>query len=119
MKLYNTGKNKWKYGEVVEWLSNREPVRILLGPCPRCGNITSNYGGAYNCHNLYCHNSATMFVCKPDKTPEWWNSNIDIKLDGKMWCAIRNDFINLQESNVGFGNTPNDAVKELISLENN
>ena len=40
-----------------------------------------------------------------------------IELDGKSWCATNQDFINLQESIAGYGNTPMVALQNLISLE--
>lgn len=40
-----------------------------------------------------------------------------LKMDGDMWCAHRPSFINIQESNVGFGKTPSDAIKDLIDVE--
>lgn len=36
--------------------------------------------------------------------------------DGNAWCAVKPDFVNLQESDAGFGNTPEAATKELLSL---
>jgi len=33
--------------------------------------------------------------------------------DGNQWCAVGKDFINLQESEAGFGDTPLDAVNAL------
>jgi hypothetical protein len=54
-----------------------------------------------------------MFVCAPEKTPDWWNTDIDVKLDGDAWCATGAGFVNLQESPAGFGATPREAVKAL------
>lgn len=34
-------------------------------------------------------------------------------MDGNMWCATRADFINLQESNAGFGETKEAALVDL------
>ncbi len=110
---YDNGETKWQHGQVVEWHENRNPRRWLLGPCPRCGSVTSNYGSAFSCHGDYCPNSASMFVCSPEPTPEWWNKGINVKRDGGMWCATKEDFINLQESSAGFGKTPNEAVEDL------
>lgn len=112
-KLYNTGKEKWQHGTIVDWHPNRVARRWLLGPCPACGSITSNYGSAYSCHNDYCCNSSNIFVCSPEPTPDWWNSEINVKLDGDTWCATGAGFINLQESPAGFGKTPREAVLEL------
>jgi len=58
-------------------------------------------------------NSAMRFVCSPDKTPEWWDTDINVQLDGDSWCATAEGFVNLQESPVGFGDTPQEAVEEL------
>lgn len=33
--------------------------------------------------------------------------------DGNQWCATEKDFINLQESPAGFGDTPEDAIASL------
>lgn len=109
---YNNGSTTWMHGEPVEWESwDHSPSRRLLGPCPRCGSVTSTYGGAYSCHNNYCPNSASIFVCGPDPAPDWWNTGINVIKDGDAWCAHGPDFINLQESHAGFGDTPKDAVK--------
>jgi len=35
--------------------------------------------------------------------------------DGNEWCVTRGDFINLQESPSGFGNTPMDALTNLLN----
>ena len=34
--------------------------------------------------------------------------------DGNMWCCVHGDFVNLQESPAGFGNTPQEAMDALI-----
>lgn len=33
--------------------------------------------------------------------------------DGNKWCAVFPDFINIQESEIGFGDTPEEARKAL------
>ena len=35
--------------------------------------------------------------------------------DGDQWCAVFGDFVNLQESKAGFGDTFEDALNELMS----
>lgn len=35
--------------------------------------------------------------------------------DGDQWCAVRDDFVNLQESPAGFGEEPQGAIDELLS----
>ena len=44
--------------------------------------------------------------------------SIIIEKDGNQWCAHREDFINLQESIAGFGNTETQALAELLEEEN-
>ena len=34
-------------------------------------------------------------------------------MDGNAWCAVKPDFINLQESDAGFGTTRESAIKAL------
>ena len=34
-------------------------------------------------------------------------------MDGNAWCAVKPDFINLQESNAGFGETREQAIADL------
>jgi len=36
-----------------------------------------------------------------------------LKMDGDQWCATEKDFINLQESDAGFGDTMETAIAEL------
>ena len=36
-----------------------------------------------------------------------------LSMDGNQWCATEKDFINLQESSAGFGNTMNEAILDL------
>ena len=35
-------------------------------------------------------------------------------VDGNKWCAVYQDFINLQESPAGFGNSVAEAVEDLM-----
>ena len=43
--------------------------------------------------------------------------NVLLSMDGDQWCATRKDFINLQESDAGFGDTMEDAIKDLRTTE--
>jgi len=36
--------------------------------------------------------------------------------DGDKWCAVHGDFVNLQESPAGFGDTFEDALSDLMSV---
>lgn len=37
--------------------------------------------------------------------------------DGNRWCAVRQSFVNLQESHAGFGATPEEAMDDLRENE--
>ena len=37
-------------------------------------------------------------------------------MDGDKYCAVYSDFINLQESDAGFGDTKEDAISNLKEL---
>ncbi len=114
-KLYDTGKAKWRHGTPRDWAENRAVLRELLGPCPHCGSITMNYGSSYSCVDDYCRNSASCFVTGPiDKQPDWWQTQVNVFLDGNAWCATLDGFVNLQESVAGFGKTPAEAVANLL-----
>lgn len=41
------------------------------------------------------------------------NDDIAYFIDGNMWCAVRLDFFNLQESPAGFGETREEAATDL------
>ena len=115
---YNNGTTQWKHGQVFDWIWNgyqRVNNRWNLGPCPRCGSPTSNYGGGFNCHGTGCPNSAEVFACSTaDPEPAWWNTGINVIKDGNMWCAYKIEgFTNIQECPAGFGETPNEAVENL------
>lgn len=112
--VYDTGKHRWQHDQPCDFYGGRAS-RWMLGPCPRCGTPTSTYGGGYSCHADYCPHSASMFVCSAGPKPEWWNTGVNVKMDGDMWCAHGEDFTNLQESIAGFGKTPDDAVKEYFA----
>lgn len=43
---------------------------------------------------------------------------IFITLDGDKYCATYHDFINLQESPAGFGNTEQTAIQSLLKYTN-
>ena len=109
--MYDTGKHRWEYGQPI--YQDGQAVRWLLGPCPKCGSVTSTYGGGYSCHNDHCPHSADNFACNAGPKPDWWNTDIRVFLDGNAWCATGAGFQNLQESPAGFGDSPATAVADL------
>lgn len=42
----------------------------------------------------------------------------EIFMDGNLWCAVNDEFTNIQESPAGFGLTTEVALSELIMQEN-
>lgn len=110
--IYDTKVQRWEYGKpIVE--SGGIVSRWLLGPCPKCGTITSTYGGGFSCHNDHCRNSCFTFAVSSEPKPVWWGNGVQVYKDGDSWCAVNADFINIQESHIGFGDTPDEAVKDL------
>lgn len=86
--------------------------------CPNCGSGTHSYGGTWACDDGYCNLSEyNPGIGGIKSIPWWWNEDVNVYKDGDEWCAVRSNFINLQESIAGFGNTPSLACKELKNKE--
>ncbi len=45
--------------------------------------------------------------------PDHGGPKVRVFMDGNMYCAVKPDFITLQESPAGFGETKDEAIKEL------
>jgi len=109
---YKTGQATWTHGEKMqgynEWHSH-------LGPCPACGTITFDYGGGWRCMAQHCFNNASNPVGNLGPSPAWWNTGIQVMKDGTAWCAHDKDFINIQESHTGWGDTPQKAVDNFFN----
>ena len=105
---YSTGLDTWTYGE------DARSAYQYLGPCPECGRITYSYGGNWACVNFLCKHSAERLVVRNEPRPEWWLKGIKVCLDGDTWMATGPDFVDLQESPAGFGQTPREAVANLL-----
>jgi hypothetical protein len=115
-KVYDTGLQKWEYGQETDFHIGK-PQPNFLGPCPLCGNPTFNHSTGWCCINPRCSNGITGPTSAVIVTPDWWNTDINVKKDGNAWCAFYDDFVNLQESPAGFGDTPQEAVNALKMLE--
>jgi hypothetical protein len=113
---YDNGTSQWEHGEPCDYESGI-PTHRLLGPCPRCGTQTFNYGGGWRCRSWDCFCSANNVLPNIGPRPEWWNTGINVIKDDNQWCATGPGFINLQESHAGFGNTPEDAVNDLGKVQ--
>jgi len=116
MKIYNTGKSAWEHGQGTDY-ENGIAHHKLLGPCPTCGTSTFDYGGGWRCYDEYCSKSYNNPAPNVGKKPTWWDTDINVYLDGKAWCATRDGFINLMKFPAGFGNTPQEAVNELLKVD--
>lgn len=115
-KEYDTGKDLWNHNQKCMY-ENGRATHVFLGPCPDCGAKTFDYGGGWRCIKMYCTRSSTNSSPSVGNKPAWWDTNMNVKLDGDQWCAYRDDFINLQESISGWGSTPDKAVDDLIEHE--
>lgn len=115
-KVYYTGRGRWEHGQPTDY-RNGVPYHKLLGPCPDCGTSTFDYGGGWRCNALYCNRNADNPAPNVGEAPDWWDTDINVYLDGNAWCATRDGFINLMENPAGFGNTPHEAVKDLRKNE--
>lgn len=113
---YNNGTTTWEHGE--ERNSYPGDWHKHLGPCPHCGTPCFDYGGGWRCENYNCFNSANNPSPNVGPAPSWWNGDINVIKDGNAWMAHGSDFINIQESHVGFGDYPSEAVKNYLSNAN-
>jgi len=102
---YDTGADSWAF------LCVKDATHNYLGPCPACGSRTYEYGGGYACVKMYCPRHVSNIVCNNGPMPDWWDTDILIYMDGDEWCAVGDGFVNIQESTVGFGSTPQEAVE--------
>lgn len=44
-------------------------------------------------------------------------TTITVQRDGNLWAATDEDFVDLRQSEVGFGNTPYAAIRDLVARE--
>lgn len=80
--------------------------------CPHCGAIAQWYGIATIHRHFSCSKCGADCSDLLDPPEEY-----EVFLDGDQWCAVRPDFINLQESPSGFGDTKDKAIAALIADE--
>lgn len=111
-KRYDTGVGIWRHNQETNF-KNGVSYHKLLGPCPICGKSTFNYGGGWRCNGSYCFNSETNPIPNLGKEPFWWETNLNVKKDGNAWIAYFDGFINIQESDCEFGDTPKEAIYKL------
>ena len=115
-KRYETGIMSWSYRQPCNY-KHGTSYNVLLGPCVICGMPTIDYSVGWQCMNITCEKKHNAHKSVLTSLPFWWNTDINVFLDGNAWCATRDGFTNLQECFVGFGNTPQEAVNELLQDE--
>ena len=99
-----------------EQYSEREPSRGQSGRyADPCWPVRDRYGNfpPYTAHLAPPYVSA--FACDQHGGPR--ADKIRFVRDGDMWCAFRPGFVNLQESDAGFGATQDLAEAGLVSRE--
>ncbi len=116
MKIYKTGLSEWIHGE--KWPGIND-YHIWLGPCPDCGSRTFDYGGGWRCIKSGCTRGTSNLAPSVGAEPTWWKTGINVIKDGDAWMAHYDDFINLQESPCSFGDSPQEAVDNLIEIKPN
>lgn len=104
---YFTGTDRWTH---YDPLPGRDEWHRYLGPCPDCGSRTFDYGGGWRCMAMYCFRNSSNPAPNVGPEPNWWNTGIQVMKNGNQWCAHGPDFVNLQESPSGWGDTPNEAA---------
>lgn len=99
--------------------------------CPTCqAECCMKVGGTGGPRTFYLDTYGQIgYICRLCGTRGWGPGSspgliccyepgdITVELDGNAWCAKRHDFVNLQESLAGFGDTQVDAVKDLRRQE--
>jgi hypothetical protein len=106
---------RWTYGDRV----GRDRDIVRYGPCPFCGTVCVSYGFGWRCSADYCLANSNNPAPSVGPMPDWWNTGTKVFLDGNKWVGVRKDFVNLQESLAGFGDTPMAAIKDLKNKEGN
>lgn len=73
-------------------------------------------GGAWAC---ICFRNSSNPAPNVGPEPNWWNTGIQVMKDGDSWIAHGPDFVNLQESPLGWGDTPNEAALDYQQKQTN
>lgn len=86
-----------------------------IDPADRLGAWTLLVeGSAAGANQERINELAAKWGCNDSDAQEYANRvGCVLSMDGRQWCATRHDFINLQESEAGFGNTALLAMSDL------
>ncbi len=81
-------------------------------------HLDESSGGGGTIKSKYVRNwiNELKEIAKPSDTSELIKFKLRLFMDGDSWCAVfDSNFINLQESSAGFGDTPLEAVSDLYA----
>jgi len=81
--------------------------------CPVADHCVSGFvSGAYTGWG-WARERAAKFASR--YTAGYPDDAVVLYKDGDQWCAVRQDFINLAESDAGFGYTADEAINQLAA----
>ena len=80
------------------------------GEPPKCARVRSAYSGEMRRLDNRYNGYVPALACPGHGGPK-----VRVFKDGNAWCAVRPGFVNLQESTAGFGDTKDEALKNLES----
>lgn len=82
-----------------------------------CGSETmepnNSFHGWLSIHGVSNYQSHRHDAPEAPKTGKEYR----LRMDGDAWCATADNFVNLQESDAGFGSTPVEALQNLLNSE--
>lgn len=81
-----------------------------FGERPQCREFRDPYTGELFRQDGRYNGFVPGLAC-----PSHGGPKVRVFKDGSAWCAVKPDFINLQESDAGFGDTPELAITALNS----
>ena len=81
---------------------------LAYGERPDCKTWRDAWTGEERRHDGKYNGYVPSLACPGHGGPK-----TRVFLDGNSWCAVCADFVNLQESDAGFGDTPEQARKAL------
>lgn len=88
--------------------------------CPSCkgGHFVTKMEIESNCC-WYCGGSIKNRKGNEDMESEYSEpkpQEYRLFMDGNVWCAVCGDFVDLQNSPAGFGDTPTEALQNLLQI---
>lgn len=106
----------------TEKCSNKDCANQAIGECSHSGQFVCGYPYCAECgeHFHDAKKAAAHMAARRRKrlmTFATQEPELFTYMDGGAWCAVRGDFINVQESKCGFGPTKGDAVAALYADE--